>query len=137
MPPDFLTGHFGKDLVPRQGDLTWNAVRGVLAKHLRSAHDDDAGSYNVMQRITYLAVIFVLFPLIIWTGLALSPMFNAAVPGAVNVLGGLQSARTLHFFVSLFLLLFVVVHIAMVARAGFRNRTRAMIAGALQAEEHS
>jgi thiosulfate reductase cytochrome b subunit len=134
----FLTGHFGKDLVPRQGDITWKAVCGALANHLRSVHDDDAGSYNVMQRITYLAVIFVLFPLIIWTGLALSPMFNAAVPAAVNVLGGRQSARTLHFFVSLFLLLFVVVHTAMVARAGFRNRTRAMITGSVPtAGEHS
>ena len=141
----FWTGHFGKDLFgkdlfPRRGDLTWNAVRGVLSKHLRWADRDtaDAASYNVMQRVTYLVVIFALFPLILWTGLALSPMFAAAVPAAVNLLGGRQSARTLHFFVSLFLVLFVVVHIAMVARAGFRNRTRAMITGSVPtAEEHS
>jgi thiosulfate reductase cytochrome b subunit len=74
-------------------------------------------------------VIFVLFPLVIWTGLALSPAFDSAVPAAVNALGGRQSARTLHFFVSGFLLLFLVVHVTMVVLAGFRNRMRAMITG--------
>jgi thiosulfate reductase cytochrome b subunit len=72
-------------------------------------------------------VIFVLFPLVIWTGLALSPAFDSAFPVAVNLLGGRQSARTLHFFVSGALVLFLVVHIAMVALSGFRSRMRAMI----------
>ena len=103
----------------------------MIAKHLRLAPPDEAEalSYNVLQRTTYLMVIFVLFPLVIWTGLALSPAFNSAVPAAVNALGGRQSARTLHFFVSGFLLLFLIVHIAMVVLAGFRSRMRAMITG--------
>jgi thiosulfate reductase cytochrome b subunit len=83
----------------------------------------------VVQRIAYLSVIFVLFPLVIWTGLALSPAFNSAVPAAVNLLGGRQSARTLHFFVSGLLVIFLVVHVAMVALAGFWSRVRAMITG--------
>jgi thiosulfate reductase cytochrome b subunit len=66
---------------------------------------------------------------VIWTGLAMSPAFDSAVPVAVNALGGRQSARTLHFFVSGFLLLFVVVHVIMVVLAGFRTRMRAMITG--------
>jgi thiosulfate reductase cytochrome b subunit len=74
-------------------------------------------------------VIFVLFPLVIWTGLAMSPAIASVFPGAVSVLGGQQSARTIHFFVSVFLLLFLVVHIVMVCLAGFRNRMRAMITG--------
>jgi thiosulfate reductase cytochrome b subunit len=74
-------------------------------------------------------VVFFLFPLVIWTGLALSPAFDSAVPFAVDVLGGRQSARTLHFFVSGLLLLFVVVHVVMVLVAGFRSRMRAMITG--------
>ena len=74
-------------------------------------------------------MIFILFPFVIWTGLAMSPAFNSAVPVAVNALGGRQSARTLHFFVSGFLLLFLIVHIAMIVRAGFRSRMRAMITG--------
>ena len=61
----------------------------------------EAWSYNLLQRLTYLFVIFVLFPLVIWTGLAMSPAFVSAVPATVNLLGGQQSARTLHFFVSL------------------------------------
>jgi thiosulfate reductase cytochrome b subunit len=103
----------------------------VIARYLRRAPPDavEARSYNVVQRIAYLSVIFVLFPLVIWTGLALSPAFDSAVPAAVNVLGGRQSARTLHFFVSGLLLLFLVVHVAMVVLAGFWSRTRAMITG--------
>jgi thiosulfate reductase cytochrome b subunit len=103
----------------------------VIAKHvrLRRPEEGEALSYNALQRIAYLIVIFALFPLVIWTGLALSPGFNSAVPAAVNVLGGRQSARTLHFFVSAFLLLFLIVHVAMVALAGFRSRMRAMITG--------
>ena len=91
--------------------------------------ESEAWSYNVLQRLTYLFVIFVLFPLVIWTGLAMSPAFVSAVPAAVNVLGGQQSARTLHFFVSLALVLFLLVHVVMVWLAGFRSRMRAMITG--------
>ncbi len=105
----------------------------MIAKHLRlkRPEEDEALSYNVVQRTAYLIVIFVLFPLVIWTGLALSPAFNSAFPAAVNVLGGRQSARTLHFFVSVSLLLFLIVHVAMVVLAGFVNRMRAMIIGTM------
>jgi len=125
------TRHFRNNLIPPPADRTWPAFRGVIAKHLRLAPPDEAEalSYNVLQRISYLIVIFVLFPLVIWTGLAMSPAFDSAVPAAVNALGGRQSARTLHFFVSAFLLLFLIVHIAMVALTGFRSRMRAMITG--------
>jgi thiosulfate reductase cytochrome b subunit len=81
----------------------------------------------------YLGVIFVLFPLVIWTGLALSPGFNAVLPFFVDVLGGRQSARTLHFFVSDLLVVFLVVHVAMIALTGFWSRTRAMITGRVAA----
>ena len=91
--------------------------------------DAEAHSYNVVQRTAYLAVIFVLFPMMIWTGLAMSPAFTSAVPGAVTVLGGRQTARTLHFLLTWALVLFVVVHVTMVAMAGFWSRLRAMITG--------
>jgi thiosulfate reductase cytochrome b subunit len=70
-----------------------------------------------------------MFPLIIWTGLAMSPSFTAAFPWTVELLGGRQSARTLHFFVSWLLLLFLFVHVAMVAMSGFWSRVRGMITG--------
>ena len=83
----------------------------------------------MLQRLTYLFVIFVLFPLVIWSGLAMSPSVNSAVPGMVAIFGGQQSARTIHFFVSVFLVLFVLAHVFMVRLAGFKNRMRAMITG--------
>jgi thiosulfate reductase cytochrome b subunit len=126
-----FTGHFRSNLFPTPEDRTWRAFRGVIAKHTRLTRPDDADafSYNALQRAVYLMVIFVLFPLVIWTGLAMSPAFNSAFPVTVNLLGGRQSARTLHFIVSAFLLLFLIVHVAMVVLAGFTNRMRAMITG--------
>jgi thiosulfate reductase cytochrome b subunit len=126
-----LNGHFRKHLVPARTDRSWRAHWEVIAKYLRRAPPDqaEAHSYNSVQRIAYLSVIFVLFPLVIWTGLALSPAFDSAFPWAVNVLGGRQSARTLHFFISGFLVLFLLVHVTMVYLGGFRIRMRAMITG--------
>jgi len=88
-----------------------------------------ARSYNAVQRATYLVVIFGLVPFVIWTGLAMSPAFTAAMPLTVEALGGRQTARTLHFFVSWALALFVVVHVTMISMAGFRSRMRAMVTG--------
>jgi thiosulfate reductase cytochrome b subunit len=126
-----LNGHFRRDLLPAPRDRRWGAFRERIAKYLRGAapEETEAHAYNVLQRTAYLIVIFVLFPLVIWTGLALSPAFDSAVPAAVNLLGGRQSARTLHFFVSGALLVFLIVHVAMVVQAGFRSRMRAMITG--------
>ena len=126
-----FTGHFQKDLLPARADLSWRSLTTTIASHLRFQRpsEEEAWSYNLLQRLTYLFVILVLFPLVIWTGLAMSPSFVSAFPLTVNLLGGQQSARTIHFFVSLFLLLFVLVHVVMVWFAGFRHRMRAMITG--------
>jgi thiosulfate reductase cytochrome b subunit len=126
-----FTGHLRKNLLPGQADLSRKAFSTTIAKHLRFARpaESEAWSYNVLQRLTYLFVIFALFPLVIWTGLAMSPAFVSAVPATVTLLGGQQSARTIHFFVSLFLVLFVLVHVVMVCVAGFTSRMRAMITG--------
>jgi len=121
--------HFGKNLFPAPEDRTWRAFRSVIANHLRLARLSDSRTYNVLQRVTYLLVIFVLFPLVIWTGLAMSPGLNAAFPWIVDFLGGRQSARTLHFFVSVSLVLFLLVHVAMVLLSGFASRMREMITG--------
>jgi len=125
------TKHFSSNLVPAQEHRKWRAVADVMATHLRlrPPEPDEDASYNVLQRSAYLAVVFVLFPLMVWTGLALSPGFNAAFPTGVNLLGGRQSARTLHFFVTIALVLFLLIHVAMVALSGFRSRMRAMISG--------
>jgi len=127
----FLSGHFRKNLLPRAEDVSWRALGNSIAGHLRFVQPDaaDAGSYNLLQRLTYLFVIFALGPLVIWTGLAMSPAFTSAFPVSVTLLGGRQSARTIHFFVAVSLLFFLLVHVGMVWFAGFRSRMRAMITG--------
>jgi thiosulfate reductase cytochrome b subunit len=127
----FINGHFRRNLLPARTDLAPKALASAIAQHLRfrPASDEGAWSYNVLQRLTYLLVIFVLFPLIVWTGLAMSPAIASAVPAVVTVLGGQQSARTIHFFVTISLVLFLLVHIVMVCLAGFRSRVAAMITG--------
>jgi thiosulfate reductase cytochrome b subunit len=126
-----FTGHLRKNLLPGESDLSRRALSIAIAKHLRFERPSvaEGWSYNVLQRVIYLFVIFVLFPLVIWTGLAMSPAVVSAIPAAVTVFGGQQSARTIHFFVSLSLLLFLLVHVARVCIAGFRSRMRAMITG--------
>jgi len=123
-----FTRHFRDNLLPGSADLSWGEVSKVIANHMR-LKADDGKSYNVLQRVTYLVVIFVLFPLTIWTGLAMSPGVTSAYPAVVTTLGGQQSARTIHFFVSLALAGFLLVHIAMVWLSGFGSRMRAMITG--------
>ena len=126
-----FTGHLRKNLLPGKADLSLRAFSTAIAKNLRFERpsEAEAWSYNVLQRLTYLFVIFVLFPLVIWTGLAMSPAFVSAIPATVTLLGGQQSARTIHFFVSLALVLFLLVHVVMVCLAGFKSRMRAMITG--------
>ncbi len=97
-------------------------VSSLRTRHFRKA-------YPVPQRLTYLLVIVVLFPLMIWTGLAMSPGITSVFPALVTGLGGQQSARTIHFFAADSLVLFLLVHVAMVWRAGFRNQVGAMIGG--------
>jgi thiosulfate reductase cytochrome b subunit len=119
------------------------AAAGVVTRHFRKnlmpslsrAVPGNAWSYNPIQRLAYLCVIFILFPLMIWTGFGMSPAIVSAFPLAVTVFGGQQSARTIHFFVGIALVLFLVVHVVMVYRAGFAKRTRAMITGRADREE--
>ena len=131
------TGHFRSNLVPGREHRSWRAIKDVMASHLRLRlpKADEDHSYNVLQRSAYLSVVFVLFPLMIWTGLALSPSWNSAFPATVNLLGGRQSARTLHFFVTFTLVLFLLVHVAMVWLSGFRHRMRGMITGTVKMQE--
>jgi thiosulfate reductase cytochrome b subunit len=128
------SGHFRRNLLPAASRQTWMAV---LRDHLRLRRPDasEGPSYNPLQRLAYWSVVFVLFPLIIWTGLAMSPTLDGAFPWIADSVGGRQSARTIHFFDAIALTVFVIVHIAMVARSGFLHRTRAMIVGSAKSEK--
>lgn len=127
----FLTRHFRDDLLPATSDLTWNRISRVVSDHLHwiRPSEREAATYNVVQRLTYLVVVFALFPSIVWTGLAMSPALTSVFPMLVTVLGGHQSARTLHFFAANLLICFLFVHIAMLFLVGFKPHVRAMITG--------
>lgn len=124
-------GHFRRNLLPARSQLAWRRLASSFADHLRFQRpgEEEAWSYNVLQRISYAAVVFVFIPLIVWTGLAMSPAFTSAFPSSVTLLGGRQTARTLHFFLTIFLTLFLAIHVFMVFLAGFRKRMAAMITG--------
>ncbi len=125
------TQHFHKHLLPKKSDLGLKSILKVASNHLRLKRptEEETKTYNVFQRLSYLAVVFVLFPFMFISGFAMSPAITSVVPIVVNVLGGDQSARTLHFFAANLLVLFLFVHVAMDILAGFTKRCRAMITG--------
>src|SRR5947207_8328142 len=94
--PNFVQPLGSTSLLPAPADLRPRAFGNVVAQHLKFRRPLESGSYNVLQRVTYLVVLFLLFPLMVWTGLAMSPAITSASPAIVTVLGGHQSARTLH-----------------------------------------
>ncbi len=121
--------HLRRDLVPTRAELR-NIGRSIV-DHVKLKHPtgDAATRYNVLQSLTYLIVIFGLLPLVVIAGLAMSPRLDTVFTGWVELLGGRQSARTLHFLAAFGLLLFVVVHVAEVFIAGVWNEMRSMITG--------
>jgi len=122
----FLRRHFARDLVPTRSEL--GRLPEVAAEHVRLRFPH-ARRYNVIQQLTYLAVIFVLLPLMLLTGLTMSPAFNAIAPWLLDLFGGRQSARTIHFISGSLIVLFIFVHVALVMLAGFWNNLRSMITG--------
>ena len=127
----FFNGHFRRNVFPAPSEFSMKTLGNSILSHCRFERPapEEAWSYNVLQRFTYLVVIFVLFPLMIWTGLAMSFGFDAAFPAAATLLGGHQTARSLHFIVTALLVLFLLVHVFMIVFAGFLTRMRAMITG--------
>jgi thiosulfate reductase cytochrome b subunit len=126
-----FTGHFRRDLLPAAAELRphhlladiWNHIR------LRRTRGEAARRYNVIQKLAYVIVIFALLPLMVLTGLTMSPAVTAAMPLLFDVFGGRQSARTVHFLVANLLVLFVLVHLIQVIITGVFNNLRSMITG--------
>jgi thiosulfate reductase cytochrome b subunit len=104
---------------------------GIRACHFRNDlfRPAEPAKYTLVQRSTYTTVVFMLFPLMIWTGFAMSPAITSVLPGLVTALGGQQSARTIHFIVTCLLVAFVIGHVVMVVVAGFSRHVAAMIVG--------
>lgn len=123
--------HISGDLAFRRGEVKPSHVWRNIKDHarLRFPTGEAALRYNVLQKASYIGVIFVLLPLIIFTGLTMSPGMNAAWPWLPDLFGGRQSARSIHFIVAWLLVAFFVVHIVMVLLAGPLNEVRSMITG--------
>ena len=125
----FASGHVRRDLWPSRED--WGSIGQSIIDHVRFRHPtgEAAKRYNVLQKLTYLAVIFILLPLVILMGFAMSPRLDSLFPGWVDLFGGRQSARTIHFIVAWLLVAFVLVHVFEVIVSGFWNHLRSMITG--------
>jgi thiosulfate reductase cytochrome b subunit len=127
----FARRHFARDLLPTRAELAprhfWHEI--VDHARLRFAKGEAARHYNVLQKLAYLAVIFVLLPLMVLTGLSMSPGVDSALHFLPDLFGGRPSARTLHFITASLLVAFVVVHVVMVLVSGVWNNLRSMITG--------
>jgi thiosulfate reductase cytochrome b subunit len=123
--------HFSRDLAPTREQLKPGHILKDIWDHMRLKHPrgETAKSYNVLQKLTYLIVVFILLPLMLLTGLTMSPGFDAILPGLLDLFGGRQSARTIHFISASLIVLFVLVHVIEVLLAGVINELRSMITG--------
>ncbi|QDZ11148.1 cytochrome b/b6 domain-containing protein [Devosia ginsengisoli] len=122
----FINGHIRRDIVPKPADIA--GVPRDVAAHatLRFRH---GRSYGPLQKLSYFTVFFILFPLIVATGLTMSPGMDTAWPWLLDIFGGRQTARTIHFTVMLLLVAFFIIHIIMVFAAGPINELRSMVTG--------
>jgi thiosulfate reductase cytochrome b subunit len=121
--------HLARDLAPDRGEL--RTIPQSIVDHLRfrHPHGEAAKRYNVLQKLAYLAVIFIVVPLLVLMGLAMSPRADAIWPGWVDLFGGRQSARTIHFIAAWILVAFVAIHLFEAAINGLWNHLRSMITG--------
>ncbi len=126
-----LQRHFRRDLLPSLAELAPAHLVQEVVDHARLhfPKGEAARRYNVLQKLTYLGVAFVLLPLMVLTGLTMSPGLDSAFPILLDVFGGRPSARSLHFICAALLVAFVVVHLAMVLLSGVWNNLRSMITG--------
>jgi thiosulfate reductase cytochrome b subunit len=124
-------GHFRSHIWPKLRELAPHLVWRDVVDHLRMRIPPAAGGprYGLLQKCAYSVVIFIAAPLMVVTGLTMSPAVTAAFPFLLGLFGGYQSARTIHFFAFVALLLFVIVHLVMVVKSGLRRQIRAMTVG--------
>jgi thiosulfate reductase cytochrome b subunit len=126
-----INGHIRRDMLPTRDQLSPRHILHEVVTHAKFQFPkgEEARRYNVIQKATYLAVIAVLLPAMVLTGLSMSPGFNATVPWLIELFGGRQGARTVHFLAANLIVLFVVVHLALVVASGLWNNIRSMITG--------
>jgi len=123
--------HIQRDLLPDRRELRPRHIWHDIAQHARLRFPTGAAAlrYNVLQKLAYLSVLFGLIPLVVLTGLTMSPGVNAAWPALLDLFGGRQSARSIHFLCAGGFALFILVHLLMVILAGPFNEVRSMVTG--------
>ena len=128
---NLLNGHIKRDMLPAKDQLTPQHLWHEIIDHarLKFPKGEEARRYNALQKLVYLAMIFVVLPMMIMTGLTMSPAVDASQPWLVSLFGGRQSARTLHFICASLVVGFILVHVALVIVVGFFNSMRSMITG--------
>lgn len=124
-----MSGRLGGQLAPTGADLRHLPASFVDHLRLKFPTGEAARQYNGLQKLAYLGVIVVALPVMLLTGLAMSPTMHAWAPWLGDLFGGRQSARTMHFVTVMALVAFVAVHLAMVLAAGPVNELRAIITG--------
>jgi thiosulfate reductase cytochrome b subunit len=124
-----LGRHLRRDLVPTRRD--WRGIGRSIIDHalLRHPVGEAATRYNILQKLSYLGVVFVLGPLMVLMGLAMSPHMDTTLGWLVDLVGGRQSARTIHFLIALAFVAFVLVHLFEVVVTGVANNLGSMITG--------
>jgi len=124
------TRHFQRDLLPARKEMSFRSLARDMAGHFKHGMAFVRGpNYGVLQKLSYCLVLFFLVPTIVLTGLTMSPAVAASHPWLLTIFFGAQSARTIHFFCAVLLILFLIVHVVMVIRSGFRKHMRAMTFG--------
>jgi len=123
----FYTRHVSRNLLPGRREMSFRGMMRDVADHYRRRVVFVKGPrYSVLQKLSYCVVLFLLVPTVVLTGLAMSPAVTASCPWLLTVFFGAQSARTIHFFCAVLLILFLIVHIVMIVRSGFKKQMRAM-----------
>jgi thiosulfate reductase cytochrome b subunit len=126
-----VSRHFRRDLLPTATELAPAHLAHEVVTHakLQFPKGGAARRYNVLQKLSYMGVGFVLLPLMVLTGLTMSPGMDSAFHVLLDIFGGRPSARSIHFICASLLVAFVVVHIVMVLVSGVWNNLRSMITG--------
>jgi thiosulfate reductase cytochrome b subunit len=127
----FANRHVQRDLAPHRAELAPAHIWHDIKEHarLRFPTGEAALRYNILQKLSYLGVLFGLLPALVLSGLAMSPAMDAAWPWLVDLFGGRQSARSVHFIAAMLILVFILVHLLMVVLAGPINEVRSMLTG--------
>ena len=121
--------HVTRDLTPTGRD--WRGIGKSLRDHLVLRHPvgEEAKRYNVLQKLAYAGILFIVAPVIVLTGLAMSPTIDTAFPWLLTIFGGRQAARTIHFVACFSFVGFIIIHILQVILTGFLNNIRSMVTG--------